>query len=508
MDYLSKKRKVQTITAIFTYILFIVLSIILLVLRDPSQLKAEYIINISVDIFGMVMGYVLFVCCLIDVQRTGARNLYFFYLINVTFVGLFTDLIAWIVDGIPSLNYVNIVDNTVYYISMPLEAIFFWLYVTEFLGIDSKKEQIINLIMRIGLVVTLITRVLNILFGFYFTVDASGHYSRSQLYPISMIYAFFTSVATIVLIVKKRRKLQTYQFVALMLYIFLPVAITIFTMFTYGLSISYGVMMLVMLLMYCVLNIAQGRDKVINDRDLKMAAVIQESVIPHIFPPFPDRSEFEIFASMDAAKDVGGDFYDFFLVDDDHLCLVIADVSGKGVPASLFMMISKILIKSHIQAGESLGEALANVNNILLDGSSTEMFVTVWAAMIEISTGKGIAVNAGHEHPVLRRSEGDYEFVKYRHSPAVGTVEDIPFREHEFELHKGDSIFVYTDGVPEAINQAEEFFGTEKLIDTLNKYKDLGPEELLKNVKKDIDAFIGNAKQFDDITMLGIRYKG
>ena len=267
-------------------------------------------------------------------------------------------------------------------------------------------------------------------------------------------------------------------------------------------------MMLVMLLMYCVLNIAQGRDKVINDRDLKMAAVIQESVIPHIFPPFPDRSEFEIFASMDAAKDVGGDFYDFFLVDDDHLCLVIADVSGKGVPASLFMMISKILIKSHIQAGESLGEALANVNNILLDGSSTEMFVTVWAAMIEISTGKGIAVNAGHEHPVLRRSEGDYEFVKYRHSPAVGTVEDIPFREHEFELHKGDSIFVYTDGIPEAINQAEEFFGTEKLIDTLNKYKDLGPEELLKNVKKDIDAFIGNAKQFDDITMLGIRYKG
>ena len=117
MDYLSKKRKVQTFTAIFTYILFIVLSIILLVLRDPSQLKAEYIINISVDIFGMVMGYVLFVCCLIDVQRTGARNLYFFYLINVTVVGLFTDLIAWIVDGIPSLNYVNIVDNTVYYIT-------------------------------------------------------------------------------------------------------------------------------------------------------------------------------------------------------------------------------------------------------------------------------------------------------------------------------------------------------------------------------------------------------
>ena len=257
-----------------------------------------------------------------------------------------------------------------------------------------------------------------------------------------------------------------------------------------------------------MINISQGRDKVISDRELKTAAVIQESVIPHIFPPFPHRSEFEIFATMDAAKDVGGDFYDFFLVDDDHLCLVIADVSGKGVPASLFMMVSKVLIKSHILAGESPGMALQNVNNILVEGNTTEMFVTVWIMEICISTGKAVVVNAGHENPILMRAGGNFELVKYRHSPAVATVEDIPFREHEFEMFPGDRVFVYTDGVPETINSSREYYGNDRLLEVLNKFKAEDTETLLKQVKSDVDTFMGEEAQFDDITMLGFRYNG
>ena len=508
MDYLSEKRKRQIFVVVFIYFSFIALSIILLILRNPNELKAQYIINCAVDIFGMIMGYVLFICSLIDVQRTGERNLYFFSLINVAFVGLFTDLVAWLVDGLPEFRMVNLIDNTLYYMTMPFAAIFFWLYVISILRIEDRKEKLISLVMQIGIVVTVISRILNVFLGFYFTVDEAGYYSRGESYIFSMLYAFFTTMATFFLIIRKRKKLKRYQFVALLLYIFLPMAVYIFTVFSYGLSVSYGVIMVVLLLMYCVINISQGRDKVINDRDLKMAATIQTSSIPHDFPPFPDRHEFELYASMNAAKDVGGDFYDFFLVDDDHICLVMADVSGKGVPASLFMMVSKTLIKSHIQSGEGLGKAIANVNNILLDGNKMEMFVTVWAAVIEISTGKGIAINAGHEHPVLKRTGGEYELVTYRHSPAVATMEDLPFREHEFEMNPGDRLFVYTDGLPEASNSKGEFFGAERMIEVLNDTKEMGVEKVLEHVTNGVNEFVNGAEQFDDITMLVFDYKG
>ena len=231
-------------------------------------------------------------------------------------------------------------------------------------------------------------------------------------------------------------------------------------------------------------------------------------MLPRIFPPFPERDDFDIYATMHPAKEVGGDFYDFFLVDDDHLCLVMADVSGKGVPAALFMVIAKTLIKNRAQLGESPAEILTSVNAQLCDSNDAELFVTVWLAVIELSTGKGLAANAGHEHPAIRRADGNFELVVYRHSPAVATMEGIRFREHSFELHPGDTLFVYTDGVTEATNARNELFGTDRLLKTLNRNPYVSPEQLLKNVRWDIDDFVGSAPQFDDITMLGLRYKG
>ena len=242
--------------------------------------------------------------------------------------------------------------------------------------------------------------------------------------------------------------------------------------------------------------------------ELNMATEIQASQLPRLFPPFPQRTEFDIYASMDPAKEVGGDFYDFFLVDDDHIAMVMADVSGKGIPAALFMMVSRVLIKSRLQSGESPSEALENVNNQLCDGNTAGFFVTVWLAVLEISTGKGIAANAGHEHPALRRANGRYELVTYRHSVAVATIEDVPFKEHAFELHPGDSLFVYTDGVAEATNADNELFGTERMLEALNKDPDAAPKQILENVTEGINAFVAGAEQFDDITMLCMKYTG
>ncbi len=242
--------------------------------------------------------------------------------------------------------------------------------------------------------------------------------------------------------------------------------------------------------------------------ELNVATQIQADMLPRIFPAFPDRKEFDLYASMHPAKEVGGDFYDYFLVDDDHIALVMADVSGKGVPAALFMVIAKTLIKNRAQMGGSPAQILKYVNEQLCEGNEAELFVTVWLAIIELSTGKGLAANAGHEHPVIRRADGQYELVVYRHSPAVATMEGIRFREHAFELRPGDSLFVYTDGVPEATNARDELFGTDRMLSALNADPGADPKTLLSNVRQGIDDFVGKAPQFDDITMMSFSYFG
>ena len=242
--------------------------------------------------------------------------------------------------------------------------------------------------------------------------------------------------------------------------------------------------------------------------ELDMASRIQGSQLPNLFPPFPDRKEFSLYASMDPAKEVGGDFYDFFMIDEDHMGFVIADVSGKGVPAALLMMVSRVLIKSGLQNGKSPAETLASVNNQLCESNDEEFFVTVWLAVLELSTGNGIAANAGHEHPVLRRAGGKYELQVYRHSLAVGVMKDVPFRQHQFHLNPGDSFFVYTDGVPEATDRNSELYGTGRMLEALNRDADAEPDQVLANLTADINRFVDGAEQFDDITMLGFRYRG
>ncbi len=242
--------------------------------------------------------------------------------------------------------------------------------------------------------------------------------------------------------------------------------------------------------------------------ELDMASKIQSSQLPSLFPPFPDRKEFSLFASMTPAKEVGGDFYDFFMIDDDHMGFVMADVSGKGVPAALLMMVSRVLIKSGLQNGKGPAETLASVNNQLCEGNDADFFVTVWIAVLEISTGKGVAANAGHEHPVLRRADGSYELQVYRHSMPIGTIKDLPFRQHEFQLNVGDSFFVYTDGVVEATDRNNELYGTERMLAALNRDPDAPPEQILANLSQDINRFVDGAEQFDDITMLCFRYAG
>ena len=242
--------------------------------------------------------------------------------------------------------------------------------------------------------------------------------------------------------------------------------------------------------------------------ELNVATQIQADMLPRIFPAFPERKEFDLYASMNPAKEVGGDFYDYFLIDDDHLAIVMADVSGKGVPAALFMVIAKTLIKNRAQMGGTCSEILSDVNEQLCEGNEAELFVTVWLAIVEISTGKGIASNAGHEHPALKHKDGEFELITYKHSPAIATMPGMKFRQHEFQLLPGDILFVYTDGVAEATDANDTLFGPERMLKALNREKDAHAKKIVENMAAGIDDFVEDAPQFDDITMLCFEYYG
>ena len=242
--------------------------------------------------------------------------------------------------------------------------------------------------------------------------------------------------------------------------------------------------------------------------ELSLATRIQSSMLPHIVPAFPGRTDFDIIGSMHPAKEVGGDFYDYFLIDDDHLGMVMADVSGKGVPAALFMMASKIILQSVAMLGASPAEILTRTNDAICSNNEAGMFVTVWVGILELSTGKLTCSNAGHEYPVFKRPGEDYELYKDKHAFVVGVLEDAKYKEYEIMLEPGSRMFVYTDGVPEATNARHELFGTARMVEALNRDREAEPMDVLKNVQKAVDDFVEDAEQFDDLTMLCLEYKG
>lgn len=241
--------------------------------------------------------------------------------------------------------------------------------------------------------------------------------------------------------------------------------------------------------------------------ELNMATRIQNSMLPHIFPPFPEREEFDLYAAMRPAREVGGDFYDFFMIDEDHLAVVMADVSGKGVPGALFMMVSKVILKNNAMLGRPVGEILARTNDLICANNQMEMFVTVWMGILEISTGTIRAANAGHEYPAVMQ-DGCFRLCRDRHSFVIGGLTDVSYREYELQLEKGDKLFLYTDGVTEATDEKGELFGTERMLEALNAFAESSPREILTGVKDAVDAFVGEAEQFDDMTMLCLTYKG
>jgi sigma-B regulation protein RsbU (phosphoserine phosphatase) len=241
--------------------------------------------------------------------------------------------------------------------------------------------------------------------------------------------------------------------------------------------------------------------------ELSIAATIQKSAVPNVFPAFPDRKDFELHAFMTPAKEVGGDFYNYFLIDDDHLALVIADVSGKGIPAALFMMVTNTVITDRARMGGTPAQILAYVNDTVCETNQAGMFVTVWLGILELSTGKLTACNAGHDYPAICRAGKGFELSEDIHGIAIGAIEGLPYDDYEIMLNKGDKLFLYTDGIPEAADNEDKMLTLDGMVAALNKYKDETPQGVISGMYDSVKVFVGDAPQFDDITMLCVELK-
>ena len=251
-------------------------------------------------------------------------------------------------------------------------------------------------------------------------------------------------------------------------------------------------------------NLEQENERIRSE--LAMASRIQSAMLPGIFPAFPERKEFDIYASMDPVRGVGGDFFDFFFIDRDRLCLLIADVSGKGIPAALFMMASKIILADNAKSGKSPAQILQDTNEAICANNPEEMFVTVWLGILDISTGLLTTANAGHEYPALMHADGQFELFRDRHGLVVGGMPGVKYHEHSLQMNPGSKLFVYTDGVPEATDAENALFGTTRMLEALNAHANESPKQILCGVRQAVNEFVSDMEQFDDLTMMCLEF--
>ena len=487
--------------------LLLVLGIIFLFIKRFDRLETTFAFSIGADIACMAICAMLGFGTLSNRKEPTGYTRIFITLITLTSMALFIDECAWIVDGVVRLSKLNLAINIHYFANSAALTFFFWKYVTYALDLDGKFMKILNAIMNVFFIPNIILPFVNAIYPIYFYIDEFGKYQRSGLFFwISQIYNIIGVLCVILALIFSKApiktKLITGSFIAI------PVLNQVITQYKYGVSTQYTAMLVSIVLIFVVLYSDRGKQLATTGKELALATRIQADMLPNIYPAFPERKEFDIYATMTPAKEVGGDFYDFFLIDDNHLALVIADVSGKGVPAALFMMVSKILIQNCALAIKSPKDVLEAVNNQICQKNKEEMFVTTWLGILNFETGKMVCANAGHEYPVLKQPNQDFELIRDKHGFVIGGMPGAKYKEYELQLEPDAKLFVYTDGVPEATNSENVLYGTTRMVDALNESKDKTPKEILVDIEKSVKDFVKDAPQFDDLTMLCLHYKG
>lgn len=463
-----------------------------------------YLFDFGVNCVGSLICIALFYGCLR--QEGEGTSIFRLLILLLTTSFLINEMVLFVTDLSELRALFFALSVTAKVLDLALIINLYYYYIKKLLGIEGKIVKITDIVVPILASIGCIIIFVNIFYPLTFVISDQATFAYTSMVWIEDIISDAVFLISIVLIILCHCPWN--QKIPALLFIIFPGVGYFIVGGEYANAAQYGFVLMSLIVMYCVIFNDKNKKIMATEKELNMASEIQLSMLPSVFPPFPDRHEFDIYASMTPAKEVGGDFYDFFMIDDDHLAMVIADVSGKGVPAALFMMSTKILINDHALIGGKPSEILERVNRAVYANNKAHMFVTVWLGILEISTGKLIISNAGHEYPIININ-GKYEVLKDKHGLAIGAMPSMKYTDTEITLKSGDQIFVYTDGVAEATDFNKQMFGVDRTVEVLNTVsKGASQQVVLEGVLKAVDGFVKDAPQFDDLTMLGLRYFG
>ena len=504
--FLNKRKWI--IPALFIHMcVLLVAAIVFIEIRRLNETPVEFAFSIGGELCAMAIAIMITTSILPAHKRQSGYIRIFVTLLTIGCSVLFFDTAQMLVDGIPELIQLNKVLCICVFISSAFFYYFFFLYASLALKCEGKMMDIISVVGAFLLFITSLLPFINYFYPLYFTIDeATGIYARNtDTWWISQIFSCYAVLSTFVAIFFSKESISTKLVITA--FAALPVIALGAGGYKYGVSVQFTAMMASLVLIYAFIFSKNERVLYSTNKELGVASTIQQQTLPANFPAFPDRKDFDIYASMTPAKEVGGDFYDFFLIDDSHLGLVIADVSDKGIPAALFMMASRIMARNYALLKLSPKDVLTAVNRQICDESGADMFVTIWFGVLDLKTGLLTATNAGHEKPVIKQPDGHFQIIKDKHNFVVGWDKNTKYSEYQIQLQKGARIFVYTDGVPESSNGTERF-GTDRMLQTLNENENSSPEIIIKEMSNAISKFVGKQDQFDDTTMLCVEYKG
>ena len=489
-----------------------------------TDLRAEWIFNVASDITGMILGFLLFISVVKNREDVTLVTGIFAYMVALNTTMMLLDMLSWCADGMKQYAALTLAANEIYYLCGVAVIVLFWDFIVEYSEAEDPRFAKLSKLVHFAAIIASLLILGNIFGKYYYYVDENGEFCRAWLYTLNMV--FILAMASMIALLIRQVKIPGNRKRVLLYFVSFPMIGAIIQAFYKELSVMHLATQFALVLIFGNIFKERSQDLLKKELDiqkkeaqillaerkqqrvaaeLNLAADIQRHMMP---ASFPSSGHFALHATMSPAKEVGGDFYDFFPVDEEHLVLVMADVSGKGVPAALYMMTTETMIKNAAKQGLPPGQVLELVNAQLCENvDQVEMFVTVWIGILEPSTGRLLAANAGHEYPIIRHRDGQFEIFKDKHGLVLGGMEGIRYREYELTLEPGSALFMYTDGVTEATSEELELFGMERLVKALNKNPQAMPEELLQNVRRDVDDFVGAAPQFDDLTMMAICMK-